>query len=656
MMKTTYKMAERPPALPPLLSVANQEDRTVMAGLTTSTASTANNSNGHGKKVPPATKVKLASKTDRQRESEETHETIARVAKKVGAPAPPTPPALPADVDTKLVALSESISKKKAQAPPPSAPTVPPTKSPLHKALKHAQFKFAQAILAGDAVAYGYVHKDKRAALLTITPDEVETWTVRWPVAERGEERGRDLALLVKLLRISTKRRQASLDRATKRVEADKAKAAVLTEAQLAAAANTDVAVVAAPVVTQLLPGGPPDHVCRALAMLDSLTAHQLDLDLLKGDKHYGNRVALLRAVLNRGRGDYKAKETGITNLVQVFYSAIGVGDGKSAAAKAKVFTDRAKEIVAAFKAAQWKAKKTEKKAKLTAWRVERSKYEVPGTVLPYVKPMTRKQRAEHDAAAREEIQARILALAVSPEQPAVPNPDTEVDLVLDELQLLEDRANHLVMMQMEKANSQGAICVYNNGSRVAAGVVPLEMLRKLRPVKTDPENGLDANTMLLEVANQLLNPSTPGVPVSPVAARHLTAVINCKELTIMANEAGKTASVAVSSSRKFAPPAAATKKSTKKATPKASKKSIAAGKERAAKSADAGTRGSYAGKAIKALVKTHDARPGTKRAKALDLMLSLKTTDELIPKLAKIGANNSFIAFAVREGIIKLV
>ena len=541
----------------------------------------------------------------------------------------------------KLVALSEKAGKKKPTVEP--APTTPPMKSTLHQALKRAGFKFAQAVRAGDAVAYGYVHKDKRAALLTVTPDGSELCTIKWP-GEGGEQVTTDVERLTNTLRITSSKRRASLDRTAKRLEADKTKAAALAEAQLEAAKDTDVAMVAAPVVAQLLPSGPPDHVCKALLMLDNLTAHQFNMDMLRGDKHYSNRVALLRTLCNRGKGDYKVAETGINLLTQGFYTSVGVGEGTSRAAQAKTFAERCADIVKAFKAAQAAARKVEKKAELMAWRVERTKYEVPGVILPHSKPMSKKKRAAEDAAAREEIHARVLALAVSPEQPAVPNPDVELNLVVDELQLLEDPKNHLVMMQMERANSQGAICIYNNGSRVATGVVPLETLRKLRPVKTDPENGLDVNTMLLQVAHQLLNPTVPGVPVTPVAARHLTAVTDCKELIVK----NKTA---VSSGRKFAAPAAATKSIVK--APKAPK---AAKAPKAPKVKTASTpRGSYVGKKIKVLNKKHDAREGTKRAKALDILLSAKTTDEAIPKLAKIGANNTFIAFAIAQKFIAL-
>jgi hypothetical protein len=109
-----------------------------------------------------------------------------------------------------------------------------------------------------------------------------------------------------------------------------------------------------------------------------------------------------------------------------------------------------------------------------------------------------------------------------------------DVELVTGDVGLLAGSVDLWppVMLQLERENSQGALCVYNNGSRVAAGVVPAEVLRRLRPV-----NGVD----LGEAARQLLNPEKPGVPVTATAARHLTAVIeHCKESNDMATKKAK--------------------------------------------------------------------------------------------------------------------
>lgn len=62
-----------------------------------------------------------------------------------------------------------------------------------------------------------------------------------------------------------------------------------------------------------------------------------------------------------------------------------------------------------------------------------------------------------------------------------------------------------------------------------------------------------------------------------------------------------------------------------------------------------------YTGKKITVINRNHTARKGTKRQKGMDIILSSKTTNQAIPRLTKIGANTSFIAFAVRSRLIKL-
>ena len=65
--------------------------------------------------------------------------------------------------------------------------------------------------------------------------------------------------------------------------------------------------------------------------------------------------------------------------------------------------------------------------------------------------------------------------------------------------------------------------------------------------------------------------------------------------------------------------------------------------------------RTTYEDRTIKVLNREDGATRGTKRAKALDILLASKTTTQAIPRLRKLGADNSFIAFAVRSGFIKL-
>lgn len=103
-----------------------------------------------------------------------------------------------------------------------------------------------------------------------------------------------------------------------------------------------------------------------------------------------------------------------------------------------------------------------------------------------------------------------------------------------------------------------------------------------------------------------------------------------------------------------------ATKTPGKKAGAKQAAKKTAA-KKTVAKKAAKKTSGDsaavrYAGKKIKALVKEHTARPGTKRAIGMDILLKAKTTDEALEKFAKHdGIDASFIRHAVDQGYIQL-
>ena len=126
-------------------------------------------------------------------------------------------------------------------------------------------------------------------------------------------------------------------------------------------------------------------------------------------------------------------------------------------------------------------------------------------------------------------------------------------------MRVLEDPSNKLVYLQLEKENSQGAICVYNNGRRVAAGVLSPETLKSARRVQIED---------LVADVNQLLAPPA-GVVVTPVAYRHLTALLNqCKENTMATK---KTASAEPKSTKKFvsapAPAKSAAKKTAKPAS-----------------------------------------------------------------------------------------
>ncbi len=668
----------------------------------------------------------------------------------------PPPPDEPVEkVDAMLHAAELAPSKpddEGDQRRPLAAPTVseepaappikPPTKSPYHVAIKRAQFKFVKAAAVGSSIVYGYQHRDGRAVLITVTAEGREVWTIRWP--DGAESGGRTVDTFIPCLRITTAKHAAVKERAEARTMREVAKT---DDAKLVMAATKP---------GQLLPDGPPDHVIRAIEMLGSCTGGRYDLAMLRGDKAYSDRMAIMRSLLGRERGQVKADEVGITKLQASFYSAVGVGDG-SQARQASEFASKCADLLAAWKKMMSLKKKAEARLIAAAKRATVLTRTVPGRILPGPPRKSAERRAQE----RENDLARLAYEAATAPPEARPDPEAQlveainpnnlrliayrngaigiqlerfnsqgalhllstgkrlsvsvltpvlakdvrvrnvdvdeilttlVDMELMEVnhaprveeamkavrraikvaknpgrlaptlikvteprrtadevtvragnvKLLEDHDLGTVLLQLEAVNSQGAICVYNNGTKVSAGVVPPTVLQSLRPLR-----GAD----VIKAANQLLNPITPGVPVSPVAQSYLTAVLHCKELITMAT-------TPVAASKKFAATTPAAKKTTAKADVdvKPAKKSTAEAKPAKKSTTASSDRAGYTGKKIKVLNKDHGARKGTKRQEAIDILIASKTTDDAIPKLTKIGANNSFIAFAVREKFIELV
>ena len=373
----------------------------------------------------------------------------------------------------------------------------------LHDAIMADGFRYvASASIAGNATAYGYDHKDGRAALVTVAADGKQSWTLRTHIG--GETGGKD--------------------------------ALSLAGALMARPSRSDLASVPRP------PAGPPPNVIRAVEMLGGVTLQRYDLDTLKGDKNYGRRVALLKKLLMTDK--VLVADSGLKVLETAFYSAVGA-EGKNAADRARDFAMRCKALAAASRTEKMRATKAAKTLVKAAKRDSLLDRIVAGTILPPpAKPRSKAQRAEELEDVREEL---TYALSVSDVQHPVPKADVDITVVPGDVGLLQDANNGVINMQMERENSQGAICVYNNGSRVAAGVVPLATLKTMRPVPGVQD--------LIEFAHQLLHPLTVGVPVTPTAARLLTAVTNCKELSIVSEKTAK--------SKKFEAPAkAATKKS----------------------------------------------------------------------------------------------
>jgi hypothetical protein len=410
------------------------------------------------------------------------------------------------------VVPSESVKTPEPVVAPWDAAT-----SPVSEALRKDGFKFQREEVVGNMLARAWVAKDGRAALHTRAADGAEQWMLKLPVNAGDFTGGVDedgIAALVKALTVRP------------------------SIAELAAAKKP-------------APSGPPPNVVRAVEMLGGLTTARYDLDSLKGDKNYGRRVQLLKKLLSTDR--VLVEDSGLKKLIDAFHSAVGA-QGPNVATKTKDFAARCKTIVSearAAKAAATKAEAIAKKRQLDSTKLART---VPGKVLDlYVPPTDAERRAQRDATVDE-----LFALIAIPEQHPIPKADVDIDIIPGDVGLLEDPNNGIVMLQLERENSQGALVVYNNGKRVAAGVVSLDILKTLRPVSGQVD--------LIKAANQLLNPLVPSVPVSPVAARLLTAVTHCKELLPMATK--KATSV-----KKFEAPAAATTKTVKAAkAPKAEK------------------------------------------------------------------------------------
>lgn len=104
--------------------------------------------------------------------------------------------------------------------------------------------------------------------------------------------------------------------------------------------------------------------------------------------------------------------------------------------------------------------------------------------------------------------------------------------------------------------------------------------------------------------------------------------------------------------------PTGDTNMASKKAKPAAKKPAKAAaktnGKANGKSKPSAAVR--YAGLTIKVLKKEHGARDGTKRAKAMDILMASKTTDEALKKFERLeGVDSSFIRYAVENKIISV-
>jgi hypothetical protein len=191
---------------------------------------------------------------------------------------------------------------------------------------------------------------------------------------------------------------------------------------------------------------------------------------------------------------------------------------------------------------------------------------------------------------------------------------DRPVTVDMAHVRLLEDPRNGIILLQVEKPTATGSVCVYNNGKRVAAGeVAPETIASLLRPVSNAPS--------ITEAAYQLLNPIVPSVEVTPLAARHLTAVLEAsrKEIAPTMAKLATTENVPVAKSKKFAAPVvkAAKPKATVDPNPPAKKASAKAepAKKASAKAEPAKKASAKAEPAKKASAKAEPAKKASAKA-----------------------------------------
>jgi hypothetical protein len=483
------------------------------------------------------------------------------------------------------------VAVKVAKAPVAKAPVpVAPPNTPLVKAILKAGFTFSKTQAMDDqrSTAYGFTRPDGAAALIVeANIDSSATWVLK--LADGTTLEGASGKEFVEQL--------------SKTLQAE-------------------------------------PHVLSAVQMLGKVTSGSYRVVDLAGDSNYAVRVRLLKVL--RKTDKVLVKDSGVNKLVEEFYAALKV-EKASAASMAGAFAEacaQAEKRAVKGKRAADKVEKEEIAAtmKRTAFtRVVNDGKPILDAPVKLTKAAERKARVEANAA----LAARVRR-AEANMQIALPKPDADITVNLAEIGLLEDPNNGIVLLMLEKPNSQGAICVYNNGSRVAHGVVPTDVLRKLRPL---------ASADLVRDVNQLLHPITAGVIVTPVAERHLTAVLaHCKENITMG-----TAAIAIEKTKKFAAPTAvkkSTAKAEKTATPAkvkvATKKSTDAAPTRAGKFTDAAI--------ITVVAKENPYREGTKAYATFTLFAKAKNV-EAFKKVAadKTKYEAGYLNYASRDGYIKV-
>ena len=524
----------------------------------------------------------------------------------------------------------------------------PPAGRPIVEALIGAGFKYAGHVESDPVtgrIAWGFTHPKGRAALY-LAMDEAGLKRESWAVITGGVQQvGAGLDRLNVELKVhrTPYKAQIAFDRQQRTLAKNRARMErlIAAEEQLRA----DAAKL------------PPQPVVDAVRLLDKATVGKFNLRRLVGDKNYATRLHLLKTLTGKTR--ILVEDAAVAKVLDAFHKVMKP-KGKTMAEFDKDFVNRCKELVTTAKSVYGRTRGMEKRKKQNHDRLTVEERTVPGPVpLPGYKKPTRAEREAAQALAKEQltiaattdegrrqpVQESLKADMGYYQLALVEGNETLVPKALphlyaDDILLLENTKDCKVMLRLECANSQGAVCCYNNSRQIAVGLVSPETLEHFRKIE-----GAD----IISAAHQLLHPIVPGVEVTSVAVNHLTAVLNNEEIQMAVKKTGKTANktaaVSVAKSPKYAATVAAAKSTEKAKTTKAA----------TTKSATVDGRSSYAGKKIKVLNKNHGARLGTKRQIGMDIILKSKTTDEAIPLLAKAGCNNSFLAFAVKEGFVSI-
>jgi hypothetical protein len=252
---------------------------------------------------------------------------------------------------------------------------------------------------------------------------------------------------------------------------------AVVLEAEALAAERRAAKIAAA------TPGMPP-NVIRAVEMLENAVGDSFNMQNLRGDKHYGIRLALLKKLFDRER--VLVAEAGINNLMQAFYSAVGAPEGKSRASQAVDFADRCKDLLTKYHAARLVATKEAKKLVKGVRRRVSAQLAVPGAVLPNPKPLGKVKQCVADALSRKDF---ALSLATT-EKTAKPNPDIKAltYITAKHLRLLTHK-NGLISLKLERCNSQGALQIWaNDRNELVSGVLTPALAGDVKPIKYDLE------------------------------------------------------------------------------------------------------------------------------------------------------------------------